>query len=138
MTVSTRTADAGDLVFLGEVDRHVTEQELARVVAAGRVLVAEEESTPIGLLRWGMFWDAVPFMNLLFVLPEHRSRGAGTLLVETWERAQAAAGHALVLTSTSAAEAAQHLYRRLGYVDSGSLLLPDEPTELVLRKPLAP
>jgi GNAT superfamily N-acetyltransferase len=137
MSVSTRTAEADDLPFLGAVDRHVTEQELAHVVAAGRVLVAEEGIAPIGLLRWGMFWDAVPFMNLLFVLPEHRSRGAGTLLVETWERAQAAAGHALVYTSTSAAETAQHLYRRLGYVDSGSLLLPDEPTELVLRKHLA-
>ncbi len=136
MTVSTRVADVGDLAFLGRVDDHVTEQELAHVVASGRVLVAEAEAAPIGLLRWGMFWDAVPFMNLLFVLPEHRSRGVGTMLVESWERAQVVAGHGLVLTSTSAAEAAQHLYRRLGYVDSGSLLLPDEPTELVLRKAL--
>jgi hypothetical protein len=33
-------------------------------------------------------------------------------------------------------ERSQHLYRRLGYVDSGALLLPDEPVELILRKPL--
>jgi len=43
----------------------------------------------------------------------------------------------MVLTSTVSAETAQHLYRRLGYVDSGALLLPDEPAELLLRKPLA-
>ena len=35
------------------------------------------------------------------------------------------------------AEGAQHLYRRLGYVDSGALLLPDEAAELIFRKPLA-
>jgi hypothetical protein len=58
-------------------------------------------------------------------------------VVETWEEAQLAAGHPLVLTSTVAAETAQHLYRELGYVDTGALLLPDEPTELILRKDLA-
>lgn len=44
--------------------------------------------------------------------------------------------HGRVLTSTVSAERAQHLYRRLGYVDSGALFLPDEPTEIILRKPL--
>jgi hypothetical protein len=34
------------------------------------------------------------------------------------------------------AESAQHFYRKLGYVDSGALLLPDEPAELLLRKDL--
>jgi hypothetical protein len=34
-------------------------------------------------------------------------------------------------------ETSQHLYRRLGYVDCGALLLPDEPAELVFRKALA-
>jgi hypothetical protein len=34
-------------------------------------------------------------------------------------------------------ERSQHLYRRLGYVDSGALFLPEEPAELILRKPLA-
>jgi hypothetical protein len=43
----------------------------------------------------------------------------------------------MVLTSTVSAEGAQHFYRKLGYVDSGALLLPDEPAELILRKPIA-
>jgi ribosomal protein S18 acetylase RimI-like enzyme len=58
-------------------------------------------------------------------------------LVDAWERSQLVAGHTIVLSSTVSAETAQHLYRRLGYVDSGVLLLPDEPAELLLRKPLA-
>jgi ribosomal protein S18 acetylase RimI-like enzyme len=114
MSSTTRLASTSDLPFLGEVD-----------------------GLPVGFLRWGLFWDQVPFMNLLWVLPDWRGQGIGTALVDAWEKSQRVAGHSMVLTSTVSAETAQHLYRRLGYVDSGALLLPDEPAELLLRKPLA-
>jgi len=136
--VSTRIAGDSDLPFLREVDRHVSYQELTHVVAMGRVLVAEVDGVAVGCLRWGLFWDAIPFMNLLFLVPERRGQGVGTTLLEAWERSRLAVDQTLVLTSTLSAEAAQHLYRRLGYVDSGALLLPDEPTELIFRKSLAP
>ncbi len=137
MTVTTRTASESDLSFLREVDGHVAPDDLADLVRSGRVLVAEIDGVAVGLLRWGLFWDQVPFMNLLWIRPEWRGQGVGTKLVEVWEKSQLAAGHTLVLTSTVSAEAAQHLYRRLGYVDSGALLLPDEPAELIFRKSLA-
>jgi GNAT superfamily N-acetyltransferase len=135
MVVSTRIAGDWDLPFLRRIDPHVPDHELSRVVSMERILIAEVDGTAVGLLRWGKFWDEIPFMNLLYVLPEHRCQGVGTTLVDAWENSQLVAGHNAVLTSTSAAETAQHLYRRLGYVDSGGLLLPDEPTELILRKP---
>lgn len=136
MKVTTRVASDADLPFLREVDHHVSDQELTHVVSIGRVLVAEVDGLTIGCLRWGLFWDSIPFMNLLFVVPDQRGQRVGTTLVEDWEKSQLAAGHAWVLTSTVSAETAQHLYRRLGYVDAGALLLPDEATELILRKPL--
>ncbi len=137
MSVTTRLARGSDLPFLGEVDRHVPPERLADVVSAGRVMVVEVDGDVVGLLRWGLFWDQVPFLNMLWVLPDWRGRGVGTALVGAWERCQLASGHDLVLTSTMSSERSQHLYRRLGYVDSGALLLPDEPAELILRKPLA-
>jgi N-acetylglutamate synthase-like GNAT family acetyltransferase len=91
-------------------------------------MVVEVDGVAVGFLRWGLFWDQVPFMNLLWVLPDWRGKGVGTTLVHAWEKSQLAAGHSLVLTSTVSAETSQHLYRRLGYVDSGALLLPDERT----------
>jgi GNAT superfamily N-acetyltransferase len=136
MKVSTRIATDSDLPFLSEVDRHVAHSDLADVVAARRVMVAEVAGAPVGCLRWGLFWDAIPFMNLLFVLAEQRGHGVGAMLVEEWEQSQRAAGRTLVLTSTVSAETSQHLYRKLGYVDTGALFLPDEPAELILRKAL--
>lgn len=100
-------------------------------------MVIDVDGELVGFLRWGLSWDQVPFMNLLWVLPDWRGQGVGTALVGAWEKSQLAAGHDLVLTSTMSNERSQHLYRRLGYVDCGALLLPGEPAELILRKPLA-
>ena len=136
MTATTRLAREADLPFLCASDQHVARAGLAALVSAGRVLVAEVDGVLTGLLRWGLFWDEVPFMNLLWVVPQWRGRGIGTGLVRAWEESCRTSGQPFVLTSTSSAERAQHLYRRLGYVDSGSLLLPGEPLELVLRKSL--
>ena len=137
MSVTTRVASTSDLRFLGEVDGHVSPDDLADLVSAGRVMVVEVDGVVVGFLRWGLFWDQIPFMNLLWILPDWRGQGVGTVLVDAWERSQLAAGHQLVLTSTMSDERSQHLYRRLGYVDSGALFLPDEAAEIILRKPLA-
>jgi ribosomal protein S18 acetylase RimI-like enzyme len=136
VSVTTRTASAADLPFLTEVDTHIPPDRLAGLASEGRVSVAEVDGEVVGLLRWGLFWDQVPFMNLLWVLPEHRGRGVGTALVDAWEQARGSEGHHLVLTSTMSDERSQQLYRRLGYVDTGALLLPGEAAELILRKPL--
>lgn len=136
MSVTTRVATTADLPLLRDVDLHIAAEVLADVVSLGRVMVAEVAGEGVGFLRWGLFWDQVPFMNLLWVLPGSRSRGIGTALVDAWEGSCLAAGHEWVLTSTMSHERSQHFYRRLGYVDTGALLLPGEPAELILRKPL--
>jgi GNAT superfamily N-acetyltransferase len=99
-------------------------------------MTVEVDGQAAGFLRWGLFWDQVPLMNLLWVLPDWRGQGIGTALIAALEKYQRSPGHNLVLTSTVSAERSQHIYRRLGYVDSGALLLPNEPAELILRKQL--
>jgi GNAT superfamily N-acetyltransferase len=133
-----RLADADDVGFLGTRDHHVSADELVAVVGRGRVLLLVDESAaePLGWLRWVLFWDQVPFMNLLHVVADHRGRGFGRLLVGEWESRCRDAGYSMVLTSTLSDELAQHFYRHLGYVDSGVLELPDEAPEILFRKPL--
>lgn len=136
MSVTIRVPAEADLPFVREVDRHLPHRVQAELVSLKRVMLAEVGDVAVGCLRWGMFWDEVPFMNFVWVVPERRGAGVGTALVEAWESAQATAGHNMVLTSTVSVERAQHLYRRLGYIDVGALFLPDEPAELIFRKPL--
>lgn len=131
-----RLATADDLDALASHDRHLGVATLGTVIEAGRLLVAEGDEGILGWLRWGLFWDEIPFMNMLFVLEPVRGHGHGGTLVEEWEARARADGHDVVLTSTRSDEPAQHVYRRRGYADAGVLLLPDEPAELILRKEL--
>lgn len=134
---SVRTATAADLAFLVEHDNHIGAASLDDAVQHRRILIADlEPSSTVGWLRWGLFWDEIPFMNMLFVVEKHRRTGCGSELVAAWERQAQSAGHKMVMTSTLADEDAQHFYRRLGYVDTGCLLLPGESTEIIFRKQL--
>lgn len=116
---------------------HVSDSELLESIRRGRVIVAQSQGTLAGWLRWHLFWDETPFMNMLFVLPEHRERGISRRLIERWEADCTTGGHDFVLTSTLSNEDAQHLNRHLGYVGTGCLDLPGEPREIILRHELA-
>ena len=135
VSMTIRKASQKDLPFLLSHDRHIAADEIRSVVSLGRMLVLEEEHI-IGWLRWNLFWDNTPFMNMLYFLEGERGKGFGRQLVSHWEALMKAAGYALVMTSTQSDETAQHFYRRLGYVDSGALLLKDEPLEIILTKVL--
>lgn len=136
MHMEIRTAEKKDVESILRVDRHIEKTELESVIALGRVMVAEKKEAFIGWLRWGLFWDNTPFMNLLFLLEEYRHRGFGKEMVLYWENQMRTDGYGEVLTSTRSDEPAQHFYRKLGYVDCGALLLPGEPLELIFLKKL--
>ncbi len=130
-----RNAAAGDIDLLAAHDRHIAKSELERVCSRGYVLVCENDGGDIsGWLRWGLFWDNTPFMNMLYVLDGFRGAGIGSALVGEWEKRMRGEGYKTILTSTQADEDAQHFYRKLGYVDSGVLLLRGEPSELIFAK----
>ncbi|MDN4472750.1 GNAT family N-acetyltransferase [Demequina zhanjiangensis] len=133
---SIRTADQADLVHLTTLDTHVRAAELERVVSLGRALLAEQDSEIVGWLRWSLFWDEHPFMNMLMVRADLRGNGIGTSLIEAWLDSARASQHVRVMTSTLSTESAQHFYRRLGFVDCGELQLPGEPVELLFRMEL--
>ncbi len=131
-----RIADQTDFETLCRYDRHIRPEELTRVIAAGHILIAEEDGNWVGWLRYNLFWDNTPFMNLLFVLDGWRGSGIGKALVLEWEKRMLAAGFENVMTSTASEEYAQHFYEKLGYRAIGGFLLPGEPYELVFAKTL--
>ena len=125
-----RKACPQDLPFLRAHDSHIPE----RNTDPERILIAEADGSAAGWLRYSFFWDSIPFMDMLFILEEHRGRGYGRDLVLHWERRMGELGYSRVLTSTSSAEYAQHFYHHLGYRTIGGFLLSPEPFEIILEK----
>lgn len=132
-----RYADEKDFETVRKYDSHISEKELKHAIAFKRVLVMYHEGCFAGWLRFNLFWDEIPFLNMLFFLEEYRGQGYGGRLVDFWEKEMADSGYKMVLTSTLSNEQAQFFYRKNGYVDCGSLLLPGEALEIILRKNLA-
>lgn len=129
-------ANEMDLEILKKYDKHISENELRNSVKLRRILVMFDHNKFIGWLRFSLFWDNIPFMNMLYFLEEYRGKGYGKQLVDYWEKEMLKDHYETVLTSTLSTEKAQFFYRKNGYVDCGSLLLLNEPLEIILRKSL--
>lgn len=131
-----RYADEGDREILRKYEHCISDSELLNSIMSRRILVMFREDAFVGWLRFNLFWDNTPFMNMLYFLEGYRGRGYGTELVAYWESEMRRMGHENVLTSTLSNEQAQFFYRKNGYADCGSLLLPEEPLEIIFLKRL--
>jgi GNAT superfamily N-acetyltransferase len=136
-TAAISMATMSDYAFLSRHDIHVSPAVLTKKINDGQIIIAYQGGVPVGWLRFGFFWDTIPFMHMLVVLMPYRGTGIGTQIINFWEAKMMNNGYKLLMTSTLASENAQHLYRKLGYRDSGALLLPNEPLEIILLKPLS-
>ena len=134
--MTIRYAEEKDRDAWFALDRHMAPDLFSEKVRGRQAYVFVEGGEVIGILRFSLFWDNTPFLNLLYVGEACRSRGVGKSLVEFWERDMEAQGYQLLLTSTQVNEDAQHFYRKLGYRDCGGFVLKGEPMELILQKTL--
>lgn len=124
-----------DFQFILDNDMHISQQLIKNKLKEKEIMIVrDQDNKVIGWLRYSYFWDNTPFMNMLFVNKNYRSKGIGKKLVMFWENEMKNKGYRLVMTSTLSIEQAQHFYRKLGYKDSGSLLLDNEPLEIIFTK----
>ena len=132
-----RYATPSDFEMIAEYDDDLQEEVLKNAIAMKRIILLFIDGEFEGLLRFNLFWDNIPFMNLLYLFEEQRRKGYGKKMVEFWEREMAEQGYTFVLTSTQSNEEGQFFYRKLGYTDRGALVLPEEPLEIVFYKKLS-
>lgn len=116
------------------LDRHLSVCEFERKIRDKQGYVLCFKKNPVGILRYNLFWDNIPFCTMLYIDPKFQRMGYGRALLRFWESDMKARGYPSLLTSTQADESAQHFYRALGYADCGGLLAGGRPMELFLRK----
>ncbi len=131
-----RYAGLDDFELLKKWDKHIDEKELQNSIIQKHVLICSEEKRFIGWLRYNLFWDQIPFMNMLFICEESRRKNKGSEILDFWEKEMVSQNYEWVLTSTRSDEQGQFFYRKKGYSDCGCLTLPNEPLEILLMKKL--
>ena len=135
--VTIQAAIIDDAAIIAEYDKHISADAIRTKINRGEVFVAYStfgDQTFVGWLRYSLFWDSIPFMNMLFLLPENRGKGIGRQLVQYWESRMKERGYAKVLTSTQQNEFAQHFYVALGYTAIGGFAMSSDPYELLFEK----
>jgi GNAT superfamily N-acetyltransferase len=129
-----------DKDFWFSLDRHMSVNEFTLKVRDKRGYVIKDDEKPIGLLRYSLFWDNTPFLNLIYFDESYRKKGFGKKAMLHWEDEMRSLGFKAVMTSTQVDEDAQHFYRKLGYKDIGCLVLDipgyEQPMEMFMMKSL--
>jgi GNAT superfamily N-acetyltransferase len=116
-----------DIPFWKSMDRHLPEPELLLKINEKRCCIIRDDDPPVGILRYNLFWDIIPFLTLIYIDELYRKKGFGAKAMTQWENEMRSLGHKLVMTSTMADETSQHFYRKLGYRDCGCLIKPFPP-----------
>lgn len=135
-SLKIRLAEECDFEILSRNDKHVSAEMLKKKISDKNILIAEKNGEFAGWLRYNLFWDEMPFMNMLFVIEKFRGTGIGRELVRNWEKMMSEQGYKFLLTSTQANEYTQHFYRKLGYSDLGGFFPFGEEYEIILGKRL--
>jgi len=127
-------ANENDLGGILKLDKHINEKVLQKKIQVHEVYIIKENATIIGTLRYSLFWDNMPFLNMLYIHDKYHKNGLGSSLLGFWEQEMKMLNYSCVMTSTQANENAQHFFRKHAYIDIGGFVLPNEPLEIILFK----
>ena len=124
-----RYAAEADKIFWFTLDKHMSEDEFLLKVRDRRAYVICEGNKPVGIMRYNLFWDNIPFLTLIHFDETYQGKGFGRQAMLYWEKEMREHGYKMVMTSTQVDEQAQHFYRKLGYIEKGSLSFDNTPLE---------
>jgi len=79
--VNVRFARPDDLEWCVQLDKHVGPAVIQRKIEQEEILIAEAGGEPVGYLRLEYLWSLVPYIALIWVLPEHRRKGVGRAIL---------------------------------------------------------
>ena len=133
-------ATIADIPFCLQIDQEISQSELQLKISNRRYYLLNDQNISIGVMRYNLMYDTIPFLTLIYIVDEHHRKGYGTQAMKHWENEMRFLGFQYVMTSTQSNEQGQFFYRKLGYKDCGCLLLDlpewSQPLEIFMIKSL--
>ena len=138
MTIELATIH--DLKIIEKYDSHIPLNRLGECIYNNLVYVLHDQergNAILGILRYSLFWQSIPFLDLLYIDEKYRGRGYGTLMMEHWEKSMRRMHYQYGMLSTQEDETAKYFYENLGYKKIGAFLPPEQSAgELIYLKTL--
>lgn len=132
MDMEIRMATEEDWVGIGKYDSHIHPDRLEECIRHGRVNVLHSGGQIFGILRYSLFWQSIPFLDLLFIDEAFRGNGWGSKMMADWEKNMKELGYPYVLLSTQEDETAKFFYEKLGYRRIGAFLPPEQDADEIM------
>lgn len=144
MSINIRFAKPEDFQLVRELDPHskyIDPKKIKQKLEASEVIVAFDDTMPVGLIKFSYFWATRPYMDLIWLKDEYRGQGIGKQLLSFLEEYLIQEGHLYLMTSSEKDELApQEWHRSQGFSPCGeltSLNLPmDDIPEVFFYKKL--
>ena len=143
MKMKTELADICEIGEIAELDCHIPRERLEECIRNGQVYVLKDNFAETdyakgssgfvaGVLRYSLFWQTIPFLDLIYLAQDVRGHGFGTEMIRLWENDMKKLGYDYVMTSTQADETAWKFYEKLGYVRVGGFFPPEQEAEEIV------
>jgi ribosomal protein S18 acetylase RimI-like enzyme len=109
-----RLAVAKDKKQILKYDCHIHHNKVGECIYNGLVNVLCDDNKIVGVLRYNLFWQSIPFLDLIYIDEAYRSQGWGSKMMADWEDSMKAMGYSYVMLSTLENENAKCFYEKLG------------------------
>ena len=127
-----RLAIAEDKAKILQYDRHIHHNKVGECIHNGLMDVLCDSENIVGILRYNLFWQSIPFLDLLYIDEAYRSLGWGSQMMAKWEDSMKALGYPYVMLSTQEDETAKYFYEKLGYRRIGAFLPPEQDADEIM------
>lgn len=117
--IVVRHAIPADLDFVAQA-HYIPTEVVKRKIEQQEIVVAERRGVPVGYARLEYLWSTVPYIGLIWVLPEHRRQGAGKAMLGYIESFLREKGHDQLFSSSQVDEPQpQAWHRHVGFRECG-------------------
>ena len=127
-----RLAVAKDKKIILKYDCHIHHNKVGECIYNGLVDVLCDGSNIVGVLRWNLFWQSIPFLDLIYIDEAYRGQGWGRKMMAQWEDSMKVKGYPYVMLSTQEDETAKYFYEKLGYRRIGAFLPPEQEADEIM------
>lgn len=127
-----RLAESVDKSGILKYDSHIHPALIEECIWNGRIIVLCDEREIVGVLRYSLFWQSIPFLDLLYLDGNYRGKGFGRQMMAHWEAAMQAKEYKYVMLSTQEDETAKYFYEKQGYRRIGAFLPPEQDADEII------